>query len=1107
MTTTISYSSELMQNFKQADIMAPDRQFEALQTASGCTLLFSIGTDGVFYLTQETPGHVTGWTRNDLSSALIAKDFPGAAPPIACKTFDAAQNTGTGSIGLAMVVGNDAGDHLYLSLGNSNPDAPWSCQWTAYPYDNTDHPLSKVVIVNAFISEASDGQYIVVDVLRDPTSAAKLVYRFYIDTAKGQGYAWHAHDVSIDLEEDTYSSCLGRRAGEFVDGLYTIGRVQTLAQFQYQPLYNAFNPKLPAQPSLYTMPGGVLPDALAAARNSDNSSDLYVTGGGALYYLAAGQQESGAKPVLLNTNPVFVGVSCLYASVSNGDVVVWGLNRADQVFYTACPVGQQANPAAWTYPLPILVGVMQMSPYLNLANNANSFVAHTGGNEITKAVKSPQTTLWSFQKITLEAPAGQGATQRFNSYTTRIQLTGDDDQPLANAQAQLASTTRAPVYINNLYTVLDMVAIPVTADSLGCITVVEWVDALAGTRLTISAAGVSSVEINPPDALTGAVITSPDGTQRNLLPPNVPRNDLQQAAAANAQLATVYASFTPGPLSARALSAPRAYASSALAGISVDPGDIFSFLEWATDAVISLVKQAASDAWNFVVQVGDMIYTAVLDCTEQVVAAVQWVYDVVKTAIQDLIDYLQFLFAWGDIARTKQVLHNLSKLYLQDQIAGITTLKQGFDGLIAQAETTINNWAGITGWQGLGAPATAGLAASSTPGSDASAPSSLLSFHLEHNLGSASYTGQPAPNVPSSPITVLLNAIEQEGTVINGVIDQVTALSAQYTSLSLEDILKRLMAIVLDATLSSVQVVVDALCDVITALATAAVDLLDTPIHVPVVSDILNYFGVPDGSVLDMFCWVGALAVTLAYKVANGVAPFPDDATSTVLTTATSFQTVRELYNPQRLMASDRVALAEQADAQRSPVQAAMFASGHLFCGFFTLLTAWIGTMEAAVPYANNPYGTASAALGVLGGVSGGLPGALTPSMPIKNSVIADISTATTGVRVLNKLVMGAGGTKIATDPRKVGAIIDASLVIPGLVCSIWHFYELSGVAACGERSQAIVEETGNLTQYIGRIAYTVAVTSGPDPIPLAIFAGANVCSGGLQFAEAAIST
>ena len=51
----VTSSSELMQNYIQSDILQPQKKFIALQTDSGTSLLFSVGTDDAFYVTKELP--------------------------------------------------------------------------------------------------------------------------------------------------------------------------------------------------------------------------------------------------------------------------------------------------------------------------------------------------------------------------------------------------------------------------------------------------------------------------------------------------------------------------------------------------------------------------------------------------------------------------------------------------------------------------------------------------------------------------------------------------------------------------------------------------------------------------------------------------------------------------------------------------------------------------------------------------------------------------------------------------------------------------------------------------------------------------------------------
>src|SRR6185437_10712922 len=118
---TVTTSSELMENYIQADFLLPQEKFIALQTAAGASLLFSIGTGGVFNLTIEDVGRTHGWRQVDLGAAQIKADFGGNAT---VKTFGAAQAAAqagsAAEIHLAMVVHDGTSDHLYLSLHNSD---------------------------------------------------------------------------------------------------------------------------------------------------------------------------------------------------------------------------------------------------------------------------------------------------------------------------------------------------------------------------------------------------------------------------------------------------------------------------------------------------------------------------------------------------------------------------------------------------------------------------------------------------------------------------------------------------------------------------------------------------------------------------------------------------------------------------------------------------------------------------------------------------------------------------------------------------------------------------------------------------------------------------
>lgn len=1174
-TNTITFSSELMTNYMQAEIMSPQAQFEALQTSTGLSLLFSVGTDNVFYVTQETHGvSSSGWTKTDLSSAQIAKDFSGKTG-ITCLTFAVAQNAADGTIGAAMVVNDTQNDHLYLCLGNSNSDASWLTQpvWVAYPYDNSKVPApSALSIANVFISETSSGQYIGADIVQNPASPEKLISRYYIDPKKTEGCAWNVHNLAIDLQEGNYSTCLGRQqGGQPIDGLYTIGQVGGSPQFTYQPLYNAFDQAVPANPCRLVLPESLTAQAIASCRNSDQSTDLYVMANGGLYYFASSNQADSALGVLLFENSLFSGATHLFAYSTGSQVYIWGLNQADQVFYTTCPVGQINTASAWSYPLPILSGVDLISPYVNCVSNGNTFFA-VGGSTLYKMMQSPATGLWASQSITLPLPAVNTPAQSFSSYTTRIQLADSNNQPVAQSPLLVSAASCGSFFINNLYYVLDTTPIPINTDTAGSITIIECVSNLQGTQLTVSEQGGNSVAVNPMDkpfnkavqlnsasSLQSAVITNPDGSTQALIASDASPTDLGSLALSNQSLATVYAKVSSATQTPAATAA-----ASAAQGIAADVGDIFKWLESGVAAEVSIVEDEASGLWHFIANIAGQEYYGVLDCVEKVVGAVQWIFNAIKTAIGDLIKFLQFLFDWQDITRTKQVFENLINLFIQNQINGVSTLQSEFDAMIASAQTAINNWAGITDWTGLGSSATASLAAGSNPVQNQSASTTMLSHHFQNNVSNLSTTSA-LPNAPStqSVLTTFLQALGNEEKALDGVLTQFQDLAGEYSTLTLSQALEKIVSILADGVLDSAKVVMDALFEVLIDLAAAAFEILNTQIYIPVVSDILSDFGVPSFSFLDLFCWIAAIPVTIVYKIANNSAPFLDDANTSFLISATDYQTVVNTLNPAQNATATATATATQAVALASaPAQSsgatslsqsatpavanktplpgnqteliASSSSGassaapstpsilakivsccaHLDAGAFYTVLGIISPMEAAIPSGpENAMSTPVTIMSICASVCQTIGNDVDPQYPIQSLAINELRYGTLCLRTMFKLVYSAsfqrwlsGGENPlpGQDFRATSAVIDNILVIPAAVCTVWHFYELSKDPSGDERSASIIGETSNITNYISRISYAVAVNSDSPDVLTAVWAS-NWGTAGLQAAEAVV--
>lgn len=125
--------------------------------------------------------------------------------------------------------------------------------------------------------------------------------------------------------------------------------------------------------------------------------------------------------------------------------------------------------------------------------------------------------------------------------------------------------------------------------------------------------------------------------------------------------------------------------------------------------------------------------------------AVEWIFNAIKTGISAVLNFIKFLFEWDDIKRTKNVMHLVTKLYLENQVVELKDEIQGakfkFDNHIDAFGQKVSAWAGID-WASMGdiAQKPAG-SSTSDPMSGQTAASQLFSNHFKDNAGSLTVKG------------------------------------------------------------------------------------------------------------------------------------------------------------------------------------------------------------------------------------------------------------------------------------------------------------------------------------------------------------------------------
>lgn len=567
--------------------------------------------------------------------------------------------------------------------------------------------------------------------------------------------------------------------------------------------------------------------------------------------------------------------------------------------------------------------------------------------------------------------------------------------------------------------------------------------------------------------------------------------------------------------------------------IAIAAGDLFRWLQSGIDSVINIIKDAASDVWHFVATIAGTAYRAALDSIDAIVGAVEWVFNAIKTGVEDIIHFLEFLFDWDDIKLTKDVICNVTQQWMQSQVDGLTTAKASVDSGIASMGDKINQWAGINWPSSIGEVATQPASAgASNPTDGQTSGSQMLNTHYKNHGTDLTIVGdQPTPDLVQQAISDLLNALEQEGQVLSATITQLQNLATSFTSLTIEQVLQKLVAILADTVLSSVQVVVDTIFNLLIDLASTAITLMETKIHIPIISDILSDIGIPEISFLDLLCWIPAVAYTVVYKIANNKAPFSDSPDIQTLIAATSWEAVQAVLQQQSqtppqagatvmsLAVSD-TSPSSDVYSTASDTQKALYVAGFEISGFMSLMSAFVGSFEASVETGSpNPWSIPSAIVSIIGGATGVMADMAIPRDELQDEVLKGFSIAINVATYSSKIAFSSIGQKmlkaydpegvlIAKDGRATGATIDMICVFQAVWVTVGHFAELGDIGAGADKSAAIVGEVANLTSYMSRVAYTVAVTDD-DPetkaVAVGVIAVTNGLTGGLKMAQGLI--
>ncbi|MBV9502556.1 MAG: hypothetical protein JO138_24560 [Acidobacteriaceae bacterium] len=363
--------------------------------------------------------------------------------------------------------------------------------------------------------------------------------------------------------------------------------------------------------------------------------------------------------------------------------------------------------------------------------------------------------------------------------------------------------------------------------------------------------------------------------------------------------------FSSGNKSCREVASPPAL-EPALGNIFSDIfGDV---VNWAKNAAGELTSLVISVGTTFKIAFNDAV-TFTVSTVREAGEALEVVFIHIAQAVKDFIDiindiiqFLRLLFGWNDILYTHRVLVKMVRSFLAALKSASgdlqPMLQQGFEDLQKKIQSELTNVDNNPSFKKSFNEYANSQPNSGSHGSNVLAnPNGTNSYHQNlprclyvYNHAKGVSLGIEPGSIDISGITKAVSTVWSEKDVKllqQKFLNYIQANHGGFGQLFDFGIAEIVSAIqeLLRLAFAGAEAVLDAILDLIPAMITAFHGMFQSTINIPIISYIYNLLTGDDLTLLDLFCLICAVPVTILYKVLNnGNAPFASgDADKLVL--------------------------------------------------------------------------------------------------------------------------------------------------------------------------------------------------------------------------------
>ena len=913
----VSLRSEIMKDYVPGSELAGDRDIAAAMQKDGTLLLFSIGVDEHVYMLTKAPGSSTGWERTDLSADL----------PAGVRTLHlCAAQAIDGSPILAIATASKSGAERTIYVATDFTPSPKPGRRWAPRGSCTGSEITAMTT-----GSTADGRPVVV--VATVNAQRQLSTFFLHPDPSGKETVWK--EVPLPLNgSGVVDMAIGHNAKleakiPGLEGLiYTLLRVDDVTtrlivtSFPDFTIYN------------HVVPVTIRPAALAAIGLPSGDTQLFV-GTDSLYGLSPEQQitqdathVSEAATKIVSMGPDASARAMCAGRHPDGRLEIWWLNQNGILSFV-----EEKPAGGWGQPIGLQKQVGEMTAWRNPVSSDIDLFTVDQEHSLTHLSQDQTTTLWSARSILLPVTEDDlTRTTECNAYTTQVTLSDADGTPLANQTVRISASSLSLIAIDGSHFFVDQSGqfATIETNALGMFNVTTVAKGLTTPKIRLAGDFMKQViDFDPKatvanrlksisaDDLRGATVTR--GKAKVPLIPAQQSSQLSNAADALRQLVKVQSRLTEpgkaddvtvdvgdaGPQSydirpaistvttpldfshlpnGTVLTLPVAAPSARLAApqgigdvIEVSFGNIWKAITNGLVKVANIVIKKIDDGLRIVINGLESAFSAVLKFAEQVWDVVEWVFKQIGAVIDEIIEWLRFLFEWGDILNTHVVMRKMTWLalnYFDTAIASVESkIAAALDALKPTLAQKSLKWpADGVSHLTIAAVAKGGKAHSLTKDTKTSWIASKVN---RHTVGRAS---SKHSDLPSDSITKTLEGLgENEIKAIQSAYDEVVAdIAKNIMHFDLEEIFKRVVAAFTDALLDTMKNVIAVVCDVTKLAIEAIKSILTAHIDIPVITWLYEHVIAPGSklTILDVSCLIAAVPATVLCKLVADKAPF-----------------------------------------------------------------------------------------------------------------------------------------------------------------------------------------------------------------------------------------